>query len=94
MKETVKARLRESRLLAPSGRGGGSPRNLAFAFSCMSVYANLLNTRPKIALKGHIGTLKYLLYHIFGFYRVTHLVANLGWVDLDLGSSHGWWPLL
>ena len=27
-------------------------------------------------------------------YRVTHLVANLGWVDLDLGSSPGWWPLL
>ena len=25
-------------------------------------------------------------------YRVTHLVANLGWVDL--GSSPGWWPLL
>ena len=22
-------------------------------------------------------------------YRVTHLVANLGWVDLDLGSSPG-----
>ena len=27
-------------------------------------------------------------------YRVTHLVANLGWVDLDLGSSPVWWPLL
>ena len=27
-------------------------------------------------------------------YRVTSLVANLGWVDLDLGSSPGWWPLL
>ena len=22
-------------------------------------------------------------------YRVSHLVANLGWVDLDLGSSRG-----
>ena len=22
----------------------------------------------------------------------THLVANLGWVDFDLGSSPGWWP--
>ena len=22
-----------------------------------------------------------------GFYRVTHLVANLGWVDFDLGCS-------
>ena len=22
---------------------------------------------------------------------VSHLVANLGWVDLDLGSSPGWW---
>ena len=27
-------------------------------------------------------------------YRVAHLLANLGWVDLDLGSSPGWWPLL
>ena len=27
-------------------------------------------------------------------YRVTHLLANLGWVDLDLGSSPGWWPPL
>ena len=27
-------------------------------------------------------------------YRVAHLLANLGWVDLDLGSSLGWWPLL
>ena len=24
-------------------------------------------------------------------HRVTHLVANLGWVDLDAGSSPGWW---
>ena len=24
-------------------------------------------------------------------YRETHLVANLGWVDLDFGSSPGWW---
>ena len=24
-------------------------------------------------------------------YRVTHLVVNLGWIDLDLGSSPGWW---
>ena len=24
-------------------------------------------------------------------YRVTHLLANLGWVDLDLGSFPGWW---
>ena len=23
-------------------------------------------------------------------YRVTHLLANQGWVDLDLGSSPGW----
>ena len=24
-------------------------------------------------------------------YRVSHLVADLGWVYLDLGSSPGWW---
>ena len=24
-------------------------------------------------------------------YRVSHLVADLGWIDLDLGSSLGWW---
>ena len=27
-------------------------------------------------------------------YRVARLLANLGWVDFDLGSSPGWWPLL
>ena len=27
-------------------------------------------------------------------YRVAHLLANLGWVDLDLGSSLGCGPLL
>ena len=27
-------------------------------------------------------------------YRVAHLLTNLGWVDFDLGSSPGWWPLL
>ena len=24
-------------------------------------------------------------------YWVSHLVADLGWVNLDLGSSPGWW---
>ena len=24
-------------------------------------------------------------------YRVGHLLADLGWVDLDFGSSPGWW---
>ena len=24
-------------------------------------------------------------------YRVSHLVADLGWFDLDLGSPPGWW---
>ena len=24
------------------------------------------------------------------YYRVSHLLADLGWVDLDLGSSPGW----
>ena len=24
-------------------------------------------------------------------YRVTQEVSDLGWVDLDLGSSPGWW---
>ena len=27
-------------------------------------------------------------------YRVAHLLANLDWVDFDLGSTPGWWPLL
>ena len=26
-----------------------------------------------------------------GNYRVTPKVSDLGWVDLDLGSSLGWW---
>ena len=26
-----------------------------------------------------------------GSYRVTHLLANLDWVDFDLGCSPGWW---
>ena len=40
-----------------------------------------------------IDRLIAFLIHPFN-YRVTSLVANLGWVDLDLGSSPGWWPLL
>lgn len=24
-------------------------------------------------------------------YRVSHLLANMGWVDTDLRSSLGWW---
>ena len=31
---------------------------------------------------------------VAGMYRVAHLLANLGWVDLDLGSSLGRGPLL
>ena len=27
-------------------------------------------------------------------YRVTVVVADLGWVDLDLGSSPGWWSAI
>ena len=26
-----------------------------------------------------------------GMYRVSHVHLDLGWVDLDLGSSPGWW---
>ena len=25
------------------------------------------------------------------FYRASHVLVDLGWVDLDLGSSPGWW---
>ena len=31
---------------------------------------------------------KVLLYV---FYRASHVLGDLGWVDLDLGSSPGWW---
>ena len=24
-------------------------------------------------------------------YRASHVLIDLGWVDLDLGSSPGWW---
>ena len=24
-------------------------------------------------------------------YRASHVLVDLGWVDLDLGSSPGWW---
>ena len=27
-------------------------------------------------------------------YRVTHHVSDLGWVDLDLGSSQCWWAVI
>ena len=30
----------------------------------------------------------------FPICRASYLVANLGWVDSDLGSSPGWWSLL
>ena len=33
----------------------------------------------------------YLLAFLKVQYRVTHLLANLGWVDFDLGCSLGWW---
>ena len=29
------------------------------------------------------------LYH--DYYRVSHVLVDLGWVDLDFGSSPGWW---
>ena len=25
------------------------------------------------------------------YYRASHVLVDLGWVDLDLGSSPGWW---
>ena len=49
---------------------------------------------PTLALKCYcIIFLYYFIFDIFieTDYRVTHLLANLGWVDLDLGSSPGWW---
>ena len=33
----------------------------------------------------------FSLEQIVILYRVGHLLADLGWVDLDLGSSPGWW---
>ena len=47
LQEKAKARLLESRLLAPSGRGGASSRNLEFAFSCMSVHGCHLFSRTR-----------------------------------------------
>ena len=31
------------------------------------------------------------IHYCVSLYREFHLLANLGWVDLDLGSSPGWW---
>ena len=31
---------------------------------------------------------------IINMYRVSHHVSDLGWVDLDLGSSPGWWAAI
>ena len=28
-----------------------------------------------------------------GLYRASHVLEDLGWVDLDLGSSPGWWNI-
>ena len=36
----------------------------------------------------------YMNATFINFYRVAHLLANLGWVELDLGNSLGYGPLL
>ena len=33
----------------------------------------------------------YRVVHQVAYYRVSHALVDLGWVDLDLGSSPGWW---
>ena len=55
MQETMKARLRESRLLAPSGRWGEFtlPSRLVFVLSCMSVHhPQLISSVQCIKLRG------------------------------------------
>ena len=41
---------------------------------------------------GHAGPVYHArMFSIKHTYRVRHLPGCLGWVDLDLGSSPGWW---
>ena len=51
-------------------------RTLLKAFGVSIIYPTIFN---------------YEIFPMVVIYRVTSLVANLGWVDLDLGSSPGWW---
>ena len=39
----------------------------------------------------HEGCSNTLQKECEAFYREFHLLANLGWVDLDLESSPSWW---
>ena len=39
------------------------------------------------APKGKSRKLHQQMFCVIQLYRVTHLVANLGWVDFDLGNS-------
>ena len=69
----------------------------------------LLGRHPPDAVVGHgqgrplvLGRLEMLLHELESYtsklvepnYRVTHLLTNLGWVDLDLGCSTGRWAVL
>ena len=62
-----------------------------------SVNGNLLNV---INFPSPLSSILFLLprksiaFSLSSDYRVSHLVADLGWVDLDLGSSAGCWAAI
>ena len=105
VQEKMKARLRE---LAPCGQREAGFTQLSlhlFLHVCtlnthhaLLVYLARSLERPSLATSGKCLSKRcaetWSPFSCRAFYRVMHLVANLGWVDLDLGSSHGWWPLL
>ena len=68
------------RSLPPLGPGGGGSGQLV--------------CRSDMAVNGGVGTPVWNAEYPFlltRMYRVTQNVSNLGWVDLELKSSLGWW---
>jgi len=78
MVKKVVPRLRELALAARGGQDAGS-RNLGPTFFTVPVELKKIKLIPH-SLRFSFGS--PISQHM---YRVTHLLANLGWVDLDLG---------
>ena len=76
------------------------PVTRSFHFSCTRIIAianaqiAFPNTCQVSISEDHCCPSGHEPWKVRELYRVAHLLANLGWVDFDLGSSPGWWLLL
>ena len=68
---------------------------------CLDIFGSgereysLENLSPSVVLgstlRTPLGYTRFSSAYFYNVYRVTLVVEYLGWVDLDLGSSPGWW---